>query len=965
MAREIGGRAEKDGNEFERLWLAWQALRVLGGEVASLHWERAGEIGFGIDLELSLPDGRREVEQCKIENGAKGRWSAADLADEGVLGAAHRHLQRPGIDAFVFVSRDPSPVLRDLAERSHHSDADPELFFQTASSATEHKNQFRRVCREWGLDPDTATGRAHAFALLQRIRFETGIWDKSQRGRLELTARLAAEGDGSEIVSSLAGFLYAKLGNEIYVDQIREHLRSSGHPPRDLRGDPSVAGAIDRLRATFERDLEGLLLGGELLPRLETQDLIHLLDDPAGPRVVFLHGPAGTGKSGVELELARTLAGRRTPLLALRLDSQRPAGSVSRYSRDVLELPSGDPASCLAALSAGRPAILLVDQLDALRWTGGHSAEALRICREIIQGALAVTNIRVVVACRTVDLDSDPTLKAWERDLAGRRPRLTERLEVTLLTTGQVESFVVRQGGRYAEFTATQRDLLRHPYTLFLWWDLFRERQESPAFVTKTDLLSEYRRHLDRKLVEMGQPGALGLLDSLVGYLDEQGRLDAPVSLVGGKTQAQEALQSLNVLRVPRHGVVTFSHQSLLNFLVAERVAKEALGSGRNPVDWLRDRDQSLFRRDQLRQLLVLLRDQNRPLYIATLEEIFAAGDIRFHLQHLALSSLRETSQPLEDERQLGEQLLAMNEWRQHVLDQVVSRHRGWFEVLDEAGLFSRWLKSADERLIAGTLDACRSVATLEPERLERLLAPFWETEDQGWQERIDSVLGHELHQATAAVFGWRVERVRAGLRRLDWFDLDELARRHPARAIILLEGHLLWVLDRFGASGQLQFDPRETEREAVERAAEVAPDEAWTRLLPILLRSATLYRENGPPPGEDTDFLAYVRSPRRGLAHLNSLLRRVLASAGGVLAQRERLGVVDRIAPLFGARSKCLQLLVFDTLLGGPDELADFALQWLAVDSRRFQLGSVNESGADVARRLIERFAGTCSVEI
>ncbi|HVT17764.1 MAG TPA: hypothetical protein VHQ90_16500 [Thermoanaerobaculia bacterium] len=965
MAREIGGRADKDGNEFERLWLAWQALRVLQGDVTSLHWERAGEIGFGIELELSLPDGWREVQQCKIENGTEGRWSAADLAAAGVLGAALRHLQRPGIETFVFVSRDPVPVLRDLAERSHRADGDPELFLQTALSSKAHREQFERLCKEWKLDPKMETDCTHAFALLQQVRFETGIWG-SQRGHLELTAGLAAEGAGREIVSSLVDFLYAKLGDEIYSDQIREHLRESGHAPRDLRGDSHVPAAIEKLRQSFEHSLDGLLLGGKLLPRLETRELLGLLDDPAGPRVVLLHGPAGIGKSDVELELTWTLAARGTPFLAVRLDSQRPAGSVSKYSRDVLELPAGEPAYCLAALAGGRPAILLIDQLDALRWTSGHSAEALRVCKEIVQGALAVESIRVVLACRTFDLDSDPTLKAWERELTGRSPGLAKRVEVKLLSAGQVESFVAEQGGRYADLSKAQQDLLRHPYTLFLWWDLFREKNESPAFVTKTGLLFEYRRNLDRKLVEMGQFGALSILDPLVSFLDEQGRLDAPVSLVGGQAQALEALQSLNVLRAPRHGVVTFTHQSLLDFLIAERVAREALGGGQKPINWLRIHDQSLFRRDQLRQLLVLLRDQDRQLYIATLEEIFGAEDIRFHLQRLALGMLRETSQPLDDERRLGERLLTTDDWRQHVLDQVVSGHQGWFETLDDAGLFSRWLESGSERPIALTIEVCRSVAVLAPERLERLLMPYWETGDEGWKERIDSVLGHELHQLTPTVFGWRVERARVGSRSLDWFYLEELARRNPARAFNLLEGHLLYILDQFEASGQLAFDPREPEREVVGKAAEAAPEEAWNRLLPILLRSLDLFWEAPPARGEHVEFLDYVRSPRRGLVHLNTLLRKTLARAGGELSRREGLGVVDRLAPLLEARSKSLQRLVLYSLQGGPDELADFAMQWLAVEPRRFQLGSVlRDSVAEPAKGLIKRFAGICSAEI
>ncbi|HEV2845212.1 MAG TPA: hypothetical protein VG477_10230, partial [Thermoanaerobaculia bacterium] len=182
MSREIGGRADKDGNEFERLWVVDQALRVLQGKATSLQWEPAGKSSYGMELEVTLPDGGREVHQCKIERDLKGHWSASDLATADVLKAAQRHLQRPGVSEFVFVSRDPAAsALRDLVERAHRMNEDPELFFEAALSAREHQAEILRLCKEWGLDAELASDRVQAFSLLQRIRFETGIWDQSQR----------------------------------------------------------------------------------------------------------------------------------------------------------------------------------------------------------------------------------------------------------------------------------------------------------------------------------------------------------------------------------------------------------------------------------------------------------------------------------------------------------------------------------------------------------------------------------------------------------------------------------------------------------------------------------------------------------------------------------------------------------------------------------------------------------------
>lgn len=960
MSREIGGRADKDGNEFERLWFVDQALRVLQGKATSLQWEPPGKTGFGMEMEVAFPDGGREVHQCKIENGIKGHWSAADLDAAGVLKAALRHLDRPSVTGFVFVSRDPAAsALRDLVERAHRANDDPELFFETALSSKGHRHELEQLCKAWELDIDQAAHRASAFRHLQRLRFETGIWDPSQRYRLESNAGLLAEGEGREIVSSLGSSLSSNLGKETYADDLRRYLRDAGHPPRDLRADPRVPDGIEHLQQSFEFSLENLLLGDHLLPRAETQELLRLLNDPEGPRIVFLHGPAGIGKSDVELELARTLAERGTPFLPIRLDSQPPRGSLLAYSRDILGLPA-DPARCLAVLAGSRPAVLLIDQLDALRWTSGHSAEALRVVREILKAALGVETIRIVLACRTFDLEND--FKRWEQEFSGD----SRRIEVKPLGENQVRAFVEEQGARYEDLSPAQRDLLRNPYTLFLWWELYRESGKSPQFANKTNLLAAYRNQVMRKLGEMGQPEAPALLEELVRYLDHHGRLDAPSALVGFRSEARKALQSLSVLREPRHGSLTFAHQRLLDFLIAERVASEALAQGSSPVDWLRRNDQSLFRRDQLRQLLTLLRDQDPALYIATLEEIFTARDIRFHLQHLALGILREPAVPSEDELKLVERLLDAEEWRPHVLNQVVRGSRIWFERLDDAGHFARWLATNDAHLIEEALQVCQSVASQVPARIEHLLGPYWDSGDEAWRTKIDSALGYEVEKLTERMTDWRLARVRDGSRRIDWYDLDDLAGRHPARAVMFLEAHLLSMLDQLERSGKLAFDWRDRTRGALEKACRSAPDEAWRRLLPILMRSIRLSRNARSTPERDLAQMLDPGFPLRGLKKINYQLRRLLSEAGAELAEREGLSVVDRIASLFAMPSICTRRLVLYLFLKGPDDLSDFALQWLYADPRRLQLGSLNDASLfEPARRLIERFAGLCSPEI
>src|SRR5207249_10795355 len=78
-------------------------------------------------------------------------------------------------------------------------------------------------------------------------------------------------------------------------------------------------------------------------------------------------------------------------------------------------------------------------------------------------------------------------------------------------------------------------------------------------------------------------------------------------------------------------GKLIFSHQSYFDYLLAKSLVVEILKGTGSVTDWLLKGAQSLFRRGQLRTLLHLLRGDDHPRYISTLNDIFARSDIRFH----------------------------------------------------------------------------------------------------------------------------------------------------------------------------------------------------------------------------------------------------------------------------------------------------------------------------------------------
>lgn len=91
----------------------------------------------------------------------------------------------------------------------------------------------------------------------------------------------------------------------------------------------------------------------------------------------------------------------------------------------------------LQKIAAGEQCVLILDQLDALRWTNSHSSTALEVCKELISQANAVNTfqlgkISIVFAARTFDLEYDRGLKSLFAE-KGHSPMKWLKLSVGVL----------------------------------------------------------------------------------------------------------------------------------------------------------------------------------------------------------------------------------------------------------------------------------------------------------------------------------------------------------------------------------------------------------------------------------------------------------------------------------------------------------------------------------------------------
>ena len=286
MSSEAGGRADKFGNEYERLWVVWHLIELIAERATSVSVEPAGEDERGTEFWVGRPDGTREAHQCKRENGTVGYWSAASLESKHVLSNAAYQLRRDPSRRFVFVSGDKVRHISDLGERArHHKDA---AGFRTGAvdSSARHRSEFQNACKILGLDSSNPVDLARAFDFFRRFRCV--IKDKEGlRDEVEASALFWIDAEPTEAVAALKDLADASIGKVLRAADLVAHLSARGARPRDLVSDPRLRPAMDELRARFDRSYRHLLIDAKPLERRETRELFELLTKDGGPRLIL------------------------------------------------------------------------------------------------------------------------------------------------------------------------------------------------------------------------------------------------------------------------------------------------------------------------------------------------------------------------------------------------------------------------------------------------------------------------------------------------------------------------------------------------------------------------------------------------------------------------------------------------------------------------------------------------------
>ena len=720
-----GGASDKFGNRYEMWWTVLKLTEVMAEEASLIRLEPPGQDGDGAEFYLDK-NGHREFHQVKRQHTQLGRWSLDTLAGKHVLSRFWEKL-KVADQHCVFVSGYAADELADLSEQASSASSFTEFEQEFLASSKDRRNNFATLQKYWaGCTPESA------YEGLKRVHVET-ISENLLREHVDFRlASLVAE-DAGKTASVLATYILDQIHQEIRGYDIWNHLSSRDIRRRQWNNDPRVLAAIEAQNARYLTPLREDAIAGTVIPRSEVTDIMTMLESRTAKRGILISGEAGGGKSGIALQVADAVQQRNWPLLAFRIDRLNTMSSPKDVGHQ-LDLPES-PVTVLANVAQSKHSLLIIDQLDAISKVSGRNSHFFECVNELLRQVKLHPQMHVLLICRKFDIQNDNRLK----NLTGKSG-ISEEITIGHLPHDTVKDAVQKMGLEVQLLNAKQLDLLSIPLHLKLLSEIANDEATLPLdFKTSNDLYDKFWKHKQHILKErLGRPIQWApAIDILCNYMSNARKLAAPKIITEEFEADAEAMASERVL-IADGPNYSFFHETFFDYAFARRF----VASNKSLLSLLLEDEQHLFRRAQVRQILVYSREADLDRYLIDLNEVISSSQVRFHIKQVVFAILRQISSPTEQEWNIIAPLLEAPTDMCHAEAWQLLTVASWFRLAKSTGIFEQWLSGVDENRTDQAIRLLGMLARDIPDEVVELLETR-DTNDPAWRNRLIHVMSY------------------------------------------------------------------------------------------------------------------------------------------------------------------------------------------------------------------------------
>ncbi len=943
MARS-GGAGNLSGVDYQLLFTATRlAEALISDAVISVHPEVHDLLPHpGLDAQ-SLSGQKPAVDDLVVlrrqqppihyslkYQASQPHWDVSQLKSRQVLADFYQQYQQNPTGYIVLVSQSPpARELQDCLDRV--KSATPQTLLHLLESAAAQKVY---TSIEAFLANTFDCSPVDVIAFLQQISF---LHRPAEILELELTyqlgllvANVAQVVDALKVLALHYGRIQQPLTAQLLADELAQRNIHLIAPPNAVE----VQQQLDRLATMLTSVPASLRRDGihHHIVRPEVLTIVDWVQSPVNPainpddniigvtprnRSKIVVGEAGVGKTVVMRDIYYELRRRHIPVLALKADRLRTASKGELLERIQQEGLSHPLFQALTVLSSTlQPAVVLVDQLDALSLCLSTDRSPLRSYAELLTELSILPNVRFIMACRGFDLQYDPDLSQFNS---------AERVEIPLLNDQQVTEAL--QAFASTETAATLpvllRELLRTPLYLELYTSLGPEDRGDSPITTAQEL---FRRFLNHKILRdlpahLANAQVESSLNHLAGDLQRLQTLALPARpYEEDGSGAVEWLASRGVLlQLPgRPPMLQFFHQSFFDFIFARQFVR----GNQSLTQLVLDSDQGLFFRATVRQVLVYLRGTNPLAYVESLRELLTST-IRFHIRLLVVQHLATVPDPTQEEKQVvAACVLSSIELCAPFLESATVRV--WQEWLCEPQIFDSLVPELPRLDVTSSAHKLfHNLTYRAPDLCLRQLAAMPESEHKGpWVANTLCRIQNCADPLLPQLFDQYVAGRRAEWDHAFWSGLDKATQAYPE----WVAGHIVSCMSG-DVSPPVSQHARSILRKIVETLYTCAP--AIALAMSAQLFTAWLHQE-----------AQQYRVPRKQLIHssLNFMHFDPNGSKSSSIQERVYENTRDFLRASAATLSPSQQLLIEHWLYSRQDILIQLGLEAVAAAPSLFQ---------------------------
>jgi|GEM_PF-5573423 len=396
--------------------------------------------------------------------------------------------------------------------------------------------------------------------------------------------------------------------------------------------------------------------------------------EPIGKRGILgiVHGIAGVGKTVILQKVFEELQKNNIKVLGLKADLD----SLSN-EKELKEL-------LFSAKYSYDNVVLLVDQLDALSLNLAKDRTLIRKYQHFIREFASKHSIKVILSCRTPDLEADPLIKR----LVNSKDLHVRKFEIEKLTPIELKR-VFKELGIPKNVSRSLFPLLQIPVYLRLFCQIYSKDLKMAQITTVSKLFDEFLENIKDKAQEKWNRIEEFLLD-LVGEMSKEVSIGLPTKRYRRKYQEEMIFCRSNSLIKENKDQIQFFHQTFFDYMFASYFLKHEKQNLNKYV--LRHIDQGIFIRNRIVQVCDFMRDECPKAYKKAVKKLLGHQRTRIHIKHLLVQYIAKQQEPSQEECWLLEKKILGIPFLEEVFQEQVL-YKGWFRQLHKMELLKEWGK--------------------------------------------------------------------------------------------------------------------------------------------------------------------------------------------------------------------------------------------------------------------------------